>query len=353
MALKDSEFEQILKEALNSDNAIPSAQLNEKLKERLRTHKKPRYFSYRMPQAVAAAVLAVAVIGVGGYIKESNPIVNNTNISMNENMPRLARSTEIDEGKTREEIAPKSSTNKNASATANTKNIVKNEAIKTDKELTTKSQTTDLSKDSQTNQTDNAVVSTQEQSQNDKSYKYLEIKSSGLGEALDNLNETVNYYIDGLLGTQTNSNDMVMVASARGITPDDDDKTTNEQSTGKDTSTEQSQSDLLEALCSYEVLCDNENFYSVMTTVKTDEEYKKSFTVDKSKNIVVSLGELLGENTKAYEEINNNLQKQLNEDRDFSDVIYEISGHEEFFINKDGELVIIFGEKEFNVGKIN
>lgn len=290
MALKDSEFEQILKEALNSDNAIPSAQLDEKLKERLRTHKKPRYFSYRMPQAVAAAVLVVAVIGVGGYIKESNPIVNNTNISMNENMPRLARSTEIDEGETREEIAPKSSTNKNASATANTKNIVKNEAIKTDKELTTKSQTTDLSKDSQTNQTDNAVVSTQEQSQNDKSYKYLEIKSSGLGEALDNLNETVNSYIDSLLGTQTNSNDMVMVASARGIVPDNNDETTKEQ----DISTEAIESDLPEALCSYEVLCDNENFYSVMTTVKTDQEYKKSFTVDKSKNIVVSLGELLG-----------------------------------------------------------
>ena len=78
-------------------------------------------------------------------------------------MPRLARSTEIDDGETREEVTPKASKVESASGASNTKNIAKNEAIKTDKELTTKSQTTDLSKDSQTNQTDNAVVSTQEQ----------------------------------------------------------------------------------------------------------------------------------------------------------------------------------------------
>lgn len=113
---------------------------------------------------------------------------------------------------------------------------------------------------------------------------------------------------------------------------------------------------------SYEVIADNENYLSlrINTTVimASGEESVKIFNIDKKTGEVVTLKDLLNEKSDSKEAITQNIKKQMDDQMAKDDSLMyfykdkdgegfdHITGEENYYFNKDGELVIVFDEYE-------
>lgn len=108
----------------------------------------------------------------------------------------------------------------------------------------------------------------------------------------------------------------------------------------------------------YEVTHDGEQYFSMyMVTTRimgSGSEVYKTYTIDKKTEEAVSLGELLG-NEETLKLVSENISSQMEEQmkEDASIVYFQepeedgfsgLNGDENFYLNKDGSLVIVFDE---------
>lgn len=120
---------------------------------------------------------------------------------------------------------------------------------------------------------------------------------------------------------------------------------------------------------SYEVLVDNDDWFSlVIYAVETQAsgyEFRKYYNIDKTKDAVVELGELFGEDTDYVTLISDIIREQmLQAMADDPDVVYFVEPDEfyegfqgikedqNFYLNENGDLVIIFDEYEIAPGSM-
>lgn len=119
---------------------------------------------------------------------------------------------------------------------------------------------------------------------------------------------------------------------------------------------------------SYDVVTDNDQYLSlrINTTVvmASGAEYVKIFTIDKETGNVVSLKDLMKDKADYITAISDNIKKQMEEQmaaddskmyfyntgEDYVDEFKQITGDESFYLNKNGEIVIVFDEYEVAPG---
>ena len=118
---------------------------------------------------------------------------------------------------------------------------------------------------------------------------------------------------------------------------------------------------------SYEVVYEDEKMLSIrinsVVIMAGGNEFVKIFHIDKATGNLLTLADILKDGTKSFELINQNILKQMKSQMKKDDTItYFIRSEEEpdgfesisndtnFYLNKDGELVIVFDEYEVAPG---
>ena len=118
---------------------------------------------------------------------------------------------------------------------------------------------------------------------------------------------------------------------------------------------------------SYEVVYEDEKMLSIrinsVVIMAGGNEFVKIFHIDKATGNLLTLADILKDGTKSFELINQNILKQMKSQMKKDDTItYFIKSEEEpdgfesvsndtnFYLNKDGELVIVFDEYEVAPG---
>lgn len=118
---------------------------------------------------------------------------------------------------------------------------------------------------------------------------------------------------------------------------------------------------------SYEVVYEDEKLLSIrinsVVIMAGGNEFVKIFHIDKATGNLLTLADLLKDGTKSFELINQNIRKQMKSQmKKDENITYFIQSKEEpdgfesisedtnFYLNKDGELVIVFDEYEVAPG---
>ena len=276
MALTDFDLEVLLNEAME-DNAVPSEELNKKLKKKVRNKSIMKSFHIDL-KSVAAVVLVVAA--VGAFSKNGTEIKNTktqlaghtiTTDSKEQLEKKLNENSVIITAKKEEKIQNVKTPAKNI-----TKKSTKKPLEKTPDNINFPMVAQDDIMLAQESQIEVAAYSPEVETiiedTEEKNYKYIEIAADGIGKALDELNETVNSYIDGIYNK---TEEYPMIASARMGGAE------NEEEMSEYTSPE----------CSYEVLYNDEKYLSVCIKVKTPDDgqlHTKCYTVDKESQELVT-----------------------------------------------------------------
>lgn len=283
MALTDFDLEVLLNEAME-DNAVPGEELNKKLKRKVRNKSLMKSFHINI-KSVAAVVLVVAA--VGAFSQNGTEIKNTTSQLAGGNVT-TADVTEQLEKKLNENAAfvPAKKEEKPQNINTSTKSKTK----KTEKKETnnnTKKTEEAITDAANSPMVDIAVIEEEQpqvaafspdeavatvENTEEKSYKYLEIAAEGIGKALDELNETVNSYIDSIYNS---TEEYPMIANAR--------------SGGAGVKADSEKQEVIPQ-CSYEVICDDEKYLSVCVEVKAPNDgeiHTKCYTVDKENDMLV------------------------------------------------------------------
>lgn len=118
---------------------------------------------------------------------------------------------------------------------------------------------------------------------------------------------------------------------------------------------------------SYEVVYEDEKLLSIrinsVVIMAGGNEFVKIFHIDKATGDLLTLADLLKDGTKSFELINQNIRKQMKsqmkkdenityfiKSKDEPNGFESISEDTNFYLNKDGELVIVFDEYEVAPG---
>lgn len=118
---------------------------------------------------------------------------------------------------------------------------------------------------------------------------------------------------------------------------------------------------------SYEVIADNEKYLTIrvdtLLVMASGTQYVKTFTVDKLTGDVISLAQLLGNDADKLTAVSDNIKEQMREQMAADEgVTYfldseepewdftGLKGEESFFINDNGQLIILFNEYDVAPG---
>ena len=171
---------------------------------------------------------------------------------------------------------------------------------------------------------------------------HIEIpEAKGLGKATNELNREINEYISGIIK---------QYESDKAADPQNSSGTS-------ESSNSESASAKYNITTSYDILCNDENYFSVkiMTThiMASGYEYNKMFTVDKKREKIVSLGEILynepNYKEKLYSIITSKMRENMAKDSSAMYFIYDPNASDGFSNNKEFSFSEITGDENFYI----